>query len=330
MKRKLNEDFKSARLQKLTSFFPKGVDWKSVTTRFKIEIDQITDDQVQVVHGPDAKKMMTKNPELLGFFIWTGEHSTGPTGLMGIKLGGKFVRMSTDTSADWDYNDKDSRINRKKVNKNGYFSDDTGIRNTTGSANSYYLNSSNYNKNSTGAFTAGDFWSSDVIVYLIDTNNSSNAVANKLDTRKKNADIFQAMKTIKTANLYRYKNSLKKLRETRNPDFIIEMKTLLDGLVKTVNDVTQLILSNPSKYRFSNVDITKHFGSGRNSISDTKSMLRMMVDAFYSFDKMVENYKSGDTNYSTRELVHKSYEYREITNIISKIESHAKNLLKKE
>lgn len=325
MKRKLNEDFKSARLQKLTSFFPKGVDWKSVTTRFKIEIDQITDDQVQVVHGPDAKKMMTKNPKLLGFFIWTGEYGTGPTGLMGIKLGGKFVRMSTKAYADWDYNDKDSRINRKKVNKYAYFLDDTGIRNTTGSANN-----SEYNKNSTGAFTAGDFWSSDVIVYLIDTNNSSSAVANKLDTRKKNADIFYAMKTIKTANLNRYKNSLKKLRETRNPDFIIEMKTLLDGLVKTVNDVTQLILSNPSKYRFSDVDVTKHFGDGRYSRSYTKSMLKMMVDAFYSFDKMVENYKSGDTNYSTRELVHKSYEYREITDIISKIESHANKLLKKE
>ena len=71
--KRLNEEFKSEKLRKLTTFFPPKISWSSIAREFKIGVDQITDDQVQVVPGPKAYKLLKNNQNLMGFFTFTGK-----------------------------------------------------------------------------------------------------------------------------------------------------------------------------------------------------------------------------------------------------------------
>lgn len=311
--KRLNEEFKSEKLRKLTTFFPPKISWSSIAREFKIEVDQITDDQVQVVPGPKAYKLLKNNQNLMGFFIFTG-NSNLRRGLMGIKLGSKFVKLSNSNQSlynIWAPDKNDPKYIRKGFRKSAYLDKDSGIRNTTGKAST------------SGFFTAGDFWSDDVIVYILDTTMSSNSPAEKFSSRQKNQMPAETMNAIKANNLSRYKAELAKIRELKDPEFVADLKTILDDLSKTVINITTLVTQNASKFRYNSVDKENFYGSGRDFRKYTTSFLKMIVEAYSNFDDIVKEYKSGSLNYSNLEKIKQTSEYSNIQRIKGDIENLA-------
>ena len=315
-KHNLNEAFQSNKLRKLVKFLPS--DLSAIATEFGIEFDKITDDQVQVVTGDDAKKLMKKNPNLIGFFIWVGD-SGGPRGLMGVKKGGKFISFTTTKTNMKKYYDRETSLNPKHItnhnSKTSYFNSDTGIRGTIGSARGQ------------GAFSSQDFYSEDAIVYLIDINNSSNTVRDKQQNRKTNRDIFYSYRVIADANKVRYKRALSKIRETRNPEFIAQLKAELDEISNSVMSATKAVLSNPQKFRWTPVD--REVFANRQTY--TTSLLKLTIEAYGNLDDVIKEYKSGDPKFSNLDQIKKSsYGYSSlqssisaIKKIVSKIEDKA-------
>ena len=327
--KRLNEEFKSEKLRKLTTFFPPKISWSSIAQAFKIEVDQITDDQVQVVPGPKAYKLLKNNQNLMGFFIFTGNNNLS-RGLMGIKLGSKFVKLSNSNHPLYSTRDPDKndpKYIRKGFRKSAYLDKDSGIRNTTGKANKnqdYIFSGRNGSVvYASGFFTAGDFWSDDVIVYILDTTMSSNSPAEKFTDRQQNRMPVETMKDIKANNLYRYKAELAKIRELKDPEFVADLKTILDDLSKTVINITTLVTQNASKFRYNSVDKEISYGSGRNYLKYTTSFLKMIVEAYSNFDDIVKEYKSGSLKYSNFEKIKQTYEYIKIQRIKEDIENLA-------
>lgn len=310
--KRLNEEFKSEKLRKLTTFFPPKISWSSIARGFKIEVDQITDDQVQVVPGPKAYKLLKNNQNLMGFFIFTG-NSNLKRGLMGIKLGSKFVSLSNSKNSMRNtYGDNtDPKYLRNGFRKTTYLDKDSGIRNTTGKAKTYRL------------FTAGDFWSDDVIVYILDTTMSSNSPAEKFTDRQQNRMPADTMLDIKRGNQLRYKAELAKIRELKDPEFVADLKTILDYLSKTVINTTTLVTQNASKFRYNSVDKENFYGSGRVLQKYTTSFLKMIVEAYSNFDDIVKEYKSGSSRYSNFEKIQQTSEYSNIQRIKGDIENLA-------
>ena len=322
---KLNEAMKSAKLRKLTSYFPEKVTWRGITDKFKIALDQVTDDQVQVVKGSQAKKILSANPEAIGFFIYVGNPSYSmPKGLMGVKKGTKFVSFY-DQYYYPRTNPKDSSIVRGYTPKGGGFDSDSGIRGTVGSSKDQTRGHGRYKTNDGSNFTAGDYWSEDVLVYIIDTAQLSGATTDLKKTRSETGSNFATGEQIKAENANRYRKAIAALRSTEDPDFIKEYRTQLDILNKNVNEAIQKILANPKKFRYgASIDHTVSYGSGSNRRTYTTSLLKLVTEIYGDVDEIIQEFKSGNVKWKEHYSVRNFKENKQkIENIVKVISAYA-------
>lgn len=316
----ITEDMKSEKLRKLTKYLLKGTGWRGITDKFKIALDQVTDDQVQVVKGPAAKSILNKNPNAIGFFIWNGDfnYGTTPKGLMGVKQGTKFVSFADHQYYDRD-NPKDSSTVRGYKPKSGHYGQDVGIRSTTGA--SRVTGHGRWSRG--GAFSAGDYWSDDVIVYIIDTAVVGGSTADKKVARAGTGAAFKTLEQVKQDNQYRYKQAIAALRATKDPEFIYEFQQKLDTLNAQVNGAIQKILANPSKFKYTGIDKTQTYGSGRDQRTYTTSLLKLVTEVYSAFDDMVAAFKK--TGYRDESSAKRDFntKYAEIMQIVKNINNKA-------
>ena len=317
---KLTEDMKSEKLRKLTKYLPKNTGWRGITDKFKIALDQVTDDQVQVVKGPQAKGILSKNPAAIGFFIWNGDTRYGenPKGLMGVKQGTKFVSFTNYQYSDYP-NRKDSSAVRGYQRKGGSYDSDSGIRRTTGS--SRVTGQGKYSKG--GHFSPADYWSDDVIVYIINTAEIGGATTDKKATRAGNVDVFKTTEQIRNTNKSRYTRAIAAMRATKDPEFITEYQQKLDVLNAQVNSSIQKILANPAKFKYAGIDHQVTYGSGRDQRTYTTSLLKLVTEVYGAFDDMIASYKKSgwrDESDAKRDFNSK---YNQIMKLVKSINAKA-------
>lgn len=239
----ITETMQSQKLRDLTQILKKrGANWRGITDKFNIALDQVTDDQVKIVRGPEAKKMLAKNDNLLAFFIWEGESYNYPRGLMGVRLGTKFVSFADYSSkqrpSKWKKSTDSSRVTGY-TQKVGPFNTDSGIRGTVGSSGQG------------GAyFSASDYWLPEVKVYLIDTTEVGGTTADLRATRKGNRDVFDLNDKIKDTNLERYRQSIAAIRATKDPEFIQEYVGKLVTAKKLVEECVEIFMAAPEKFTY--------------------------------------------------------------------------------
>lgn len=243
----ITETMQSQKLRDLTQILKKrSANWRGITDKFNIALDQVTDDQVKIVRGPEAKKMLAKNDNLLAFFIWEGESYNYPRGLMGVRLGTKFVRFydfskqAKRRPGSYNYkSNTDSSAITGYTPKGGSFETDSGIRRTIGSSGG-----------SGAYFSASDYWLPEVKVYLIDTAEIGGATADLKAVRKGNRDVFYFNDKIKDTNLTRYRQSIAAIRATKDPEFIQEYSGKLTTAKKLVEECVEIFMANPEKFTY--------------------------------------------------------------------------------
>lgn len=316
----LTEAMKSEKLRKLTKYFPNKLTWRGITDKFHIALDQVTDDQVQIVKGSQAKKILNQNPGAIGFFIWNGDVTwSHPAGLMGVRQGSKFVSFYDRNYFSRD-NPKDSSTIRGYTPKGGSFDSDSGIRGTVGSSKKQ----GRYSSADGEKFTAGEYWSDDVLVYIIDTAQISGTTTDLKTARSGNRSSFATSEQIKAENATRYKNALAALRATGDPEFIKEYREKLDTLNAQVNSAIQKILANPQKFKYGgSMDHTVTYGSGRNSRTYTTSLLKLVTEVYSDVDDIIREFKSGNAkwkeHYSVRNFIENKNKIVKIINAINAI-----------
>lgn len=313
----LTEMLKSAKLRELTKFFPKNTSWRGISMKFNIAIDQVTDDQVQIVDGPTAKKLLSNNDNLLAFFIYAGENKYLPKGLMGIRLGKKFVGLR-NWSQGRDASDKDSASIRGYRTKGGWANIDSGIRQTTGSS----ANIMRYGKPSGGGyFTAGDYWQPYVKVYIIDTAELGGVTKDLRTQRDSNREFFKTNREILDLNKLRYKKALAVLRSTREPELIKTYQDMLKNINVQVTAAVQIVLTNPAKFRFGDyVDDVQRY----NKNTYTTSLLKLVTIAYDSVDDVVKEFKSGNSNWQDAYANQRFQDaHLKIMKIVNRIKSQA-------
>lgn len=321
----LTETMKSEKLRKLTKLLPKGIGWRGITDKFKIALDQVTDDQVQLVKGSQAKSILSKNQAAIGFFIWNGQESwSTPKGLMGVKQGSKFVSFSDGFYYNRD-NPKDSSSIRGYKPKRGHFADDQGIRGTTGSSKDQSHGRGKYSTNAGSKFSAGDYWSDDVIVYIINTAELGGATTDLKTSRASNQDVFATGEQIKTMNLNRYKKAIAAIRSTQDPEYIKEYQQKLNEVNLQVNAAVQKILANPQKFKYVGVDHTQSYGKGRDHRTYTTSLLKLVTEIYTNVDDMVAAYRKAGDSWRGEDSSKRHFDenYTKIMNIIKSINATA-------
>lgn len=316
----LTEMLNSAKLRELTKFFPKDISWRGISREFNIAVDQVTDDQVQIVNGPTAKKLLSNNDKLLAFFIYEGETKYGPKGLMGIRLGKNFVRLRNWTQTR-DASDKDSASVRGYQVKGGWADTDSGIRQTTGSSGTGPSWFRGRRVSTPGYFTAGDYWQPDVKVYIIDTAEVGGVTKDLRAQRGSNAEFFKTNREILDLNRLRYKKALAVLRSTQEPELIKKYQDMLKTMNAQVSSAVQIVLANPTKFRYGGeIDDVQTSGSR----SYTTSLLKLVTIAYESVEDLVKEFKSGRSNWE--DSSHNSgfrNAYAKIMKIVKNIESKA-------
>lgn len=313
----LTEMLKSAKLRELTKFFPKNTSWRGISMKFNIAIDQVTDDQVQIVDGPTAKKLLSNNDNLLAFFIYAGEDKYFPKGLMGIRLGKKFVGIR-NWSQGRDASDKDSASIRGYRAKGGWADTDSGIRKTTGSSATIMRYGKPYGG---GYFSAGDYWQPDVKVYIIDTAELGGVTKDLRAQRNSNREFFKTNHEILDLNKLRYKKALAVLRSTQEPELIKKYQDMLKTMNTRVSSAVQIVLANPIKFRYGGeIDYVQSSGN-RNY---TTSLLKLVTIAYDSVDDVVKAFKSGNSKWQD-EYANQRFQdaYLKIMKIVKNIESKA-------
>ena len=313
----LTEMLKSAKLRELTKFFPKDISWRGISTKFNIAVDQVTDDQVQIVNGPTAKKLLSNNDKLLAFFIYEGKNRYEPQGLMGIRLGKNFVRLR-NWAQDRGASDTDSASVRGYQIKGGWADTDSGIRQTTGLSG----RNREFRGDWTGGyFTAGDYWQPDVKVYIIDTAEVGGVTKDLRAQRSSNKEFFQANREILDLNRLRYKKALAVLRSTQEPELIRKYQDMLKTMNARVSSAVQIVLANPAKFRYgSEIDDVQPSGNR----TYTTSLLKLVTIAYESVEDLVKEFKSGRSNWE--DSYHNSgfqNAYAKIMKIVKNIESKA-------
>ena len=320
---KLQEMFKSEKLRKLNSYLPKGKTLRALSSSFGIALDQVTDDQVSIVRGSVAKKLMSKNPNLIGFFIWDGADSYNtPRGLMGVRMGGKFVSLHQYTGSPYTTRKDPSYVRGYNPKRSG-IDQDSGIRNTTGSSNSTYYVKKRYGTKIKGGgyFTASDYWLEDVIVYLIDTAEVGGTVTDLQKQRQDNQSAFRSLEQLKSINLNRYREAIKQMRTNADPEFSAEYKAKLDSINVKVNAAVQRILSNPAKFKYASIDHSVTYGSGRTQSTYTTSLLKLVTELYDRFDDMINSYKNPTGRYMDQKYYKRQfdYTYNKIIKVITNI-----------
>jgi hypothetical protein len=300
---------------------------RGIVAKFNIALDQVTDDQVTVVRGNNARKILRSNPDAIAFFVWDGESTNStPKGLMGIKQGTEFVSStgySQERNGGDDRNDPSWKLGKK--NKGGYFNANSGIRRTTGSARATLAPSYGRRGRSgqtVSYFSASDFWSENVIVYIINPGEIGATAGEKISGRKENSDVFKLSSTIKAENQSRYMKALADIRSTENPELFKGYKNKLDFINALVNAAVRKILANPSKFRYSTIDKSVTYGSGRYSTISTTSLLKLVTLVYTAFDGLMAEYKSGypkwESSYHNRDFKQYSNDIIALVNSINK------------